>query len=72
MTELFNTCAIRFKNRAEFERATQMNNLADDVGHADMILTYSNKFHRDRFAGYLISSLGMDIEPVNVKRLIPK
>lgn len=54
--ELFKTYKIYFKDRKEFNKAVDMNNLADDIGYADMILTYSNEFLRDRFLGYLSSS----------------
>jgi len=57
MEDLFKTYKIYFKDRTEFNNATLLNNLADDIGYADMIFTYSNEFFRDRFLGYL-SSIG--------------
>ncbi len=53
MEDLFKTFKIYFSNREEFDSALEMNNLADDIGHADMIMSYSNEFFRDRFAGFL-------------------
>ncbi len=57
MEELFKTYIIKFKDRREFNAALELNHLADDIGHADMILIYTKPFFRDRVAGYL-SSLG--------------
>ena len=59
MEESFKTFKIVFENREEFESATDMNHLADDIGYCDKILTYSNEFFRDRFAGYL-RTIGID------------
>jgi len=53
MEDLFKTFSIKFKNRGDFNDAVEMNNLAVDVGHSDMILVYDNEFFRDRFAGFL-------------------
>ena len=53
MNDLFKTFAIQFKDRGEFHKALKFNTFADDVGHSDMILNYSNKFYRDRFVGFL-------------------
>ena len=57
MDDLFKTYKIKFGDRREFEDACELNNLADDIGYSDMIFTYSKKFMRDRFVGYL-STLG--------------
>ena len=53
MKDLYKTFSICFTDRADFDTALGLNHLADDVGHSDMILKYSNEFFRDRFAGFL-------------------
>jgi len=51
--DLFKTYPISFKDREEFNKALCLHHMADDIGYSDMILTYSNEYHRDRFIGYL-------------------
>jgi len=58
MEDLFKTFKIKFTDRDDFNKAVDMNNLADDIGHSDMIFIYSKKYFRDRFAGYL-STMGI-------------
>lgn len=57
--DIFKTVKIIFRDREDFNTVLDMNNLADDIGHSDMILSYSNKFFRDRFAG-ILATQGID------------
>jgi len=65
MEDLFKTYQIKFKNREDFNTALDMRNLADDIGHSDMVLTYSDKYFRDRFAGWLIIEKIAEIEYID-------
>ncbi len=51
--ELTRAYLICFGDRREFNKALNLNHLALDVGHDDMVLVYDNEFFRDRFEGYL-------------------
>ena len=64
--EAFKTYKICFTNRDDFNKALKVRNLADDIGHSDMILTYQNKYIRGKFAGWLrwLSIDGFYTEPL--------
>jgi len=47
---------IRFKSWEEFERALDLNHLADDVCHSERYFVYNNEFSRDRFLGFIIAN----------------
>ena len=56
MEDIFKTFKIKFSDRDDFNKALGMNHLACDVGHADMVLVYTNEYFRDRVAGFLATS----------------
>lgn len=62
MEYIFRTFNIRFHGCDSFNKALDMNHLADDIGHSDMVLVYSNEFFRDRFVRFLTINEIVDIE----------
>ncbi len=59
--ELFQVYLICFSDRTEFDKAMELNHLAVDIGHSDMVLVYDNEVLRDEIERYLRAS---DVETI--------
>lgn len=52
---------IKFNCKKDFDKAREMNHLSDSIQVDEMVMIYTQEYHHERFAGFILLA-GFDVE----------